>query len=303
VAAHSLRECRRGMARWRGQVARPWVSGHTDACMHVGVGGRWTDFRPSRSGGGSVRAAAHGLRECLRAMARQRGQVARPWVSGHTDACMHVGVGGRWDRFSTVEKRRRECAGCRARSARVPGSDGATARAGCQTSIFRPPWSLHAYWRGRSMGPIFDHRETGTAVLARAGALHGLGEWPRAIARRGRAFTGPQDFGPLGRCTHIGVGTRRDRFSTIDERGRRCLREPAHGLRAWPRAIARRGRAFTGPQDFGPLGRCTHIGAGARRDRFSTIDERGRRCLREPAHGLRAWPRAIARRGRAFTGP
>ena len=155
-----------------------------------------TDFRPSRSGGGSEPATAHSLRECLRAMARQRGQVARPWVSSHTDACMHVGVGGRWDRFSTVEKRRRECAGCRARSARVPGSDGATARAGCQTSIFRPPWSLHAYWRGRSMGPIFDHRETGTAVLARAGALHGLGEWPRAIARRGRAFTGPQDFGP-----------------------------------------------------------------------------------------------------------
>ena len=76
------------------------------------------------------------------------------------------------------------------------------------------------------------------------------------------------------------------------------MREPAHGLRAWLRAIARRGRAFTGPQDFGPLGRCTHIGVGARHDRFSTIDERGRQCLREPAHGLRAWPRAMAQRGR-----
>jgi hypothetical protein len=29
-----------------------------------------------------------------------------------------------------------------------------------------------------------------------------------------------------------------------------------------------------------------HVGAGARRDRFSTIDQRGRRCLRERAHGL-----------------
>ena len=116
---------------------------------------------------------------------------------------------------------------------------------------------------------------------------HGLGEWPRAIARRGRAFTGPQDFGPLGRCTHIGVGARRDRFSTIAKRGGRCLREPAHGLGEWPRAIARRGRAFTGPQDFGPLGRCMHIGVGARTDRFSTIAKRGRRCLRKPAHGLR----------------
>jgi len=34
--------------------------------------------------------------------------VCRPWVSGHTDACTHVGAGGRWDRFSSIEKRRRE---------------------------------------------------------------------------------------------------------------------------------------------------------------------------------------------------
>ena len=39
---------------------------------------------------------------------------------------------------------------------------------------------------------------------------------------------------------------------------------------------------------------------GARRDRFWTIDKRGRRCLREPAHGLREWPRAMARRRRLF---
>ena len=58
------------------------------------------------------------------------------------------------------------------------------------------------------------------------------------------------------------------------------------------------GQAVCRPRNFGPLGRCTHIGAGARRDRFSTIDKRGRRCLREPAHGLGEWPRAMARRGR-----
>ena len=92
-----------------------------------------TDFRPSRSGGGSVRAAAHGLRECRRAMARRRGQVARPWVSGHTDACI-VRVGARRDRFSTIDKRGRRC--------------------------LREP-------------------------------AHGLGEWPRAMARRGRRL--PED--------------------------------------------------------------------------------------------------------------
>ena len=178
-----------------------------------------TDFRPSRSGGGSMRAAAHGLRGCRRAMAQWRGQVAGPQDFGPLGRCTHIGVGVRHDRFSTIDKRGRRC--------------------------LREP-------------------------------AHGLGEWPRAMARPGRLVAGPQDFGPLGRCTHIGVGVRRDRFSTIDKRGRRCLREPAHGLREWPRAMARRGGLVAGPQDFGPLGRCTHIGVGARRDRFSTIDKR--RC-------------------------
>ena len=76
----------------------------------------------------------------------------------------------------------------------------------------------------------------------------------------------------------------------VAKRGRRCLREPAHGLRAWPRAIARRGRAFIAPQDFGPLGRCTHIGVGARRDRFSSIDKRRCDCAagRAQAAGVSA---------------
>ena len=64
------------------------------------------------------------------------------------------------------------------------------------------------------------------------------------MARRGRLVPDLGISAPVGRCTHIGAGTRRDRFSTIDKRGRRCLREPAHGLREWPRAMARRGRRF-----------------------------------------------------------
>ena len=112
--------------------------------------------------------------------------------------------------------------------------------AGCyRTSGFRPPRSLHAYWCGHETRPIFDHRETGSAVLARAGA------WSRRVAESdgatGQAVTGPRDFGPVGRCTHVGVGGRRDRFSTIDKRGRRCLREPAHGLRECRGAMARAG--------------------------------------------------------------
>jgi hypothetical protein len=77
-------------------------------------------------------------------------------------------------------------------------------------------------------------------VLARAGARSA--RVAESDGAAGQAFTGPRDFGPLGISTHIGAGARRDRFSTIDNRGRRCLREPAHGLREWPRAMARRGR-------------------------------------------------------------
>jgi hypothetical protein len=69
-----------------------------------------------------------------------------------------------------------------------------------------------------------------------------------------RQFAGPKDFGPLGRCTHIGVGARRDRFSTIDERGRRCLREPAHGLGKCLRAMARRRRRLPDLRISAPSG-------------------------------------------------
>ena len=120
----------------------------------------------------------------------------------------------------------------------------------------------------------------------------------------GQAFTRPRDFGPLGFCTHIDAGVlprrRRDRFSTIDKRDRRCLPDLAHAVGEWPRAMARRRRLLPDLRISAPLGRCTHIGVGARRDRFSTIDKRGRLCLREPAHGLRERGRAIARRRSLF---
>ncbi len=77
-------------------------------------------------------------------------------------------------------------------------------------------------------------------MLSRAGARSG--EVSESDGATAQAFTGPKDFGPLGFCTHIGVGARRDGFSTIDERGRRCFREPAHGLGKCLRATARRRR-------------------------------------------------------------
>ena len=117
-----------------------------------------TDFRPSINGGGSVRAAAHGLRECRGAMAQWRGQVAGPqdfgpsvvarilvWVRDATDFRPSItGVGGACASGRTVWE-----------SGRERWCDGA----GCYRTLrFRPPRCLHAYWHGRATRPIFDHR-------------------------------------------------------------------------------------------------------------------------------------------------
>ena len=111
------------------------------------------------------------------------------------------------------------------------------------------------------------------------------------MARRGRLLADLGISAPLGRCTHIGVGVRRDRFSTIDKRRRRCLREPAHGLGEQPRAIARRGRLLADLGISAPFGLCTHIGVGVRRDRFSKAQPLRRRWEtahpRQATHGAR----------------
>ena len=51
-------------------------------------------------------------------------------------------------------------------------------------------------------------------------------------------------------CTHLGVGTRRDRFSTIEKRCRDCVpAAAAHSLRECRRAIARWGRLLADFRD------------------------------------------------------
>jgi hypothetical protein len=144
AAARSLNGCGRAMAQRRGQCAGPWVSGHTDACTHIGAGGRRNRFRASRSGGGSVRDAAHAVGEWPRAMARRRrllpdlgisapSVVARilVWARDATDFRPSMnGAGGAFASRHMVwesgRERRRDGAGC------------------CRTSGFRPPRSLHA---------------------------------------------------------------------------------------------------------------------------------------------------------------
>jgi len=137
-----------------------------------------TDFRASRSGGGSEPAAAHSLMgEWPRAMARRRRLLPDLRISAPPVLARILAWAVDRDRFST-------------------------------------------------------HREA-AAGGAYAMPAHGLGEWPRAIARwrdgagccRTSGFRPPRSLHAYWRCGDC------DRFSTIDKRGRRCLREPAHGLR------------------------------------------------------------------------
>ena len=62
------------------------------------------------------------------------------------------------------------------------------------------------------------------------------------------------------------------------------MREPAHGLGKCLRAMARRGRLLPDLRISAPSVVACILARAS--DRFSTIDERGRRCLREPAHAV-----------------
>ena len=115
-----------------------------------------------------MQAATHSLRECRGAMARPRRQLAyrgypvTPMVAHIMMLARAVGAADR----STTEKRRRERAGCHAQSARVSGSDGATAQAACV------PWvsgdtdgcTHHDVGTGGRRGRSFDHREAAARI-------------------------------------------------------------------------------------------------------------------------------------------
>ena len=86
-------------------VCLPWVSGHTDACTHVGGDGDGTDFRLSRKGDGAVPVAAHSLRECRQTMVRwcrRFAYLGLPATPMHARMLAWVDV----TRFSTVQRPR-----------------------------------------------------------------------------------------------------------------------------------------------------------------------------------------------------
>ena len=94
--------------RWRdGAGSLPTLGIGSHRCLHTSGRGRAVGqiFDHRETVMGAALAGAHSLRESRRAMARRRRQFAGLGYPGHTDACTHVGAGGRWDRFSTIEKR------------------------------------------------------------------------------------------------------------------------------------------------------------------------------------------------------
>jgi hypothetical protein len=128
----------RSKARRRRPFCRPWVSGHTDACTHIGARSHVTDLQPSSMERRfcSIGGVAGGARRSSASL--EKLQVPGADAAPESATTLASGAGGRHDRFSTIEKRRRGCAGCRAQSARMSESDSATAQAVCRSGRVNP---------------------------------------------------------------------------------------------------------------------------------------------------------------------
>jgi hypothetical protein len=260
-----------------------------------------TDFRPSINGVGGACASRRTVWESGRERWRDgagcyRTSGFRPPRSLHaywrrratTDFRPSInGVGGACASRRTVWE-----------SGRERWRDGA----GCYRTLgFRPPRSLHAYWRRRRRDRFSTIDKRGRRCLREP--AHGLGEWPRAMARRGRLLPDLRISAPsVVACILAWVGAMTDFRPSINGVGGACAsRRTVVG--EWPRAMARRGRLLPDLQDFGPLGRCMHIGLRLRpMEPISTIDKRGWRCSARAGarsgSGRERW-----RDGQAVTGP
>ena len=149
----------------------------------------------------------------------------------HMLACWHVGTGGGSSRFFDHQyKVAGARAGCRAQSARVPGSDGATGRA---TSV---PWvSGHTddacthVGAGGGRDRFFDHREAAAGVCPRPRTVC------ESVGERWRDGVG--HFRTLGIRSHpmlahmLARGGRRGRFFRPPRSGGGSVPVAAHSLR------------------------------------------------------------------------
>ena len=130
--------CESSRERWRdGEGCYRTLGFRPPRVLHAYWCGRdGTDFRPSINGG------ATGGRAQLASVSASDGApalaVCRPSDSAHTDG-LHTYIlvrCDRRDRFSTIEKRRCDCAGGRAQAVGVSASDGAPAQPVCRLPRF-----------------------------------------------------------------------------------------------------------------------------------------------------------------------
>ena len=214
-----------------------------------------------------------------------RGSFPTFGIQSHTDACTHVGAVVRWDRFSTIEKRRWGCAGCHAPSARVRESDDATARAVCRPSVSVHTDACTQSWRGRSMRQIFDHPET----------VMGLRRLARAVCEgvRARWRDGAGSLLTLGirslRCLHThwrgrSMGGRRDGLLSIEKQWWDGARGSTKSARV-SESDGATSQAVWLPLVSGCTDGCTHLSVGGWAPQIFRH--------RETVLGLCWWPRAV----------
>jgi hypothetical protein len=237
VAVHSLLECRRAMERQGRLFAYLGIRSYPRlACMLVRlVDG--TDFRLSRSGGGSVPVAVHSLRECRRAMER-RGRLFAYLGYPVSTRGLHACWCG-WSTGPIFDCREAEvgvcpwpCTVCESVSERW--SD----EAGCLlTSGIRSYPRLACMFGGWSTGPIFRLSRSGGGV-------------PVAVHRY-RSYRG------LHACWRVGRGT--DFRLSRTEVG--CARGRAQSARVSASDGATR-QAVCLPRVSGHTEACMHVACG-----------------------------------------
>ena len=203
------------------------------------------DFGPSINGGGSVPAGAHVQRECGRAMPRPRRHFADlrypvtptlahklEWTHDGTDfrpsrngdgaapACAHV---------------QRECGRAMALQR------GHFAGLGYPVT----PMLAHMLWRGRSMGQIFDHRETemGLCQLARTVSESVEERWRDGVGSLLTiGFRSLRCFAHNATCTYAWEVNVTD--SRPSRNGDGTVPAAAHSLRECRGAMVRRRKQF-----------------------------------------------------------
>jgi hypothetical protein len=174
-----------------------------------------TDFQPSRNGDGAMPAGAHSMRECGRATARRRGRFADLRYPA-TPTFAHICLRGR--SMGQIFNHRDTVKGLHRLARTVCESVGERWRDGAGSLLtfgIQSHRCLHPGLRGRSMGQIFNHRETVMGLCRQACTVC------ESVGGRWRDGAGSlPTFGTQSyrRLAHVGVGGQWDRFWTVEKR-------------------------------------------------------------------------------------